>query len=422
MGLCGKEILYALVIMLGPITFGTIMVYPSPTAVAIQKEHGLTSSSLEWSFYNSVSSLFAIGGPFVTTGILKMVKGSRRKTVFIIAVVGTIFWYLNCLTKVHIWAGIVIRAVLGLVMGAYSSIGPMYLVEVAKEGYSGFFGSLNQIGIVLGMVFYDFIAPSLNYMALNYIGGAITALQAILVWFIPETGNKKDYTSNSEQEAKGAEKNKESLCQKKYIGGIAIGVVMMVVQQFCGINAILTNLAELMNASGLAIDGNYQAGIASSAQLIAVFIGGLLVDKLGRKVCWMLSNIIAAVFLLIFALNTKYNWSNVLPLVCIFLYQLGFGLGLGPIPWFLIPEYFSDAVRPIATTIVSASNWIFAFCIIFLWPVMRDGMGMFGSLIFFLCFPVFGVFFGFFFVHEPENKGEAEVPEESSSSDKPEAL
>ena len=37
-------------------------------------------------------------------------------------------------------------------------------------------------------------------------------------------------------------------------------------------NAILTNLADLMNASGFELDGNYQAAIAAIAQFIAVFI------------------------------------------------------------------------------------------------------------------------------------------------------
>ena len=140
-------IIFALVIMLGPMTFGTIMVYPSPTAKAIQEKHGLSSSSLEWSFYNSVSSLFAIAGPFVSNGLLHVYKGKRKPTVFTIAIAGTVFWLLNLLTDVNIWAGVVIRAFMGVVMGAYSSISPMYLVEIAPDGRSGFFGCLNTPGM-----------------------------------------------------------------------------------------------------------------------------------------------------------------------------------------------------------------------------------------------------------------------------------
>ncbi|OHT09614.1 major facilitator superfamily transporter [Tritrichomonas foetus] len=411
--------------MLGPITFGTIMCYPSPTGPSIREAHGLKESALQWSFYNSVSSLFAITGPFLTSFLLKVTKGSRKKTVFIIAVLGTIFWLLNLLTKVHIWAGIVIRAFLGVIMGAYSSIGPMYLVEIAPADASGFYGSLNQVGIVVGIVLYDFIGPSLTYMELDYVGAAITCLQAICIWFIAESPafEKNENDVQAKKSSQKDESEKESLWQRKYMFGLISGIIMMLLQQFSGINAILTNLADLMNESGLAIDGNYQAGIASVAQLVAVFIGGLLMDKLGRKIVWMVSCLIIVVFLLIFALNVKYDWSTVLPLVCIFLYQLGFGLGMGPIPWFIIPEYFNDAVRPLATTIVSASNWIFSFIIIFVWPAMRDGLGMFGSLLFFMCVTVGSIIFGGFAIHEPNHEEPSNDSSVSSSTgDQPDAL
>ena len=72
-------------------------------------------------------------------------------------------------------------------MRSYSSISPMYIDEISQEGTSGFFGSLNQIIIVIGMVFFDFIGPSLIYMDLNYIGAAICALQACLIWLVEES-------------------------------------------------------------------------------------------------------------------------------------------------------------------------------------------------------------------------------------------
>ena len=402
-----------MVLLLGPISFGTIMCYPSPTADKIRSAHHLKDDAIEWSFYNSVSSLFAIAGPFVTTGFLKAFHNSRKKVVFTIACIGTAFWLLNCLTKVHIWAGIVMRAFLGVVMGSYSSISPMYLVEIAPEGTSGFFGSLNQIGIVVGMVFFDFIGPSLTYNEMNYIGAAITALQAGLIWLVEESPAVEKINSRNQ----GIENvKKESLWQKKYAFGLCIGVLMMLLQQFCGINAILTNLADIMNESGLDMDGNYQAGIASCSQLIAVIVSALIIDRIGRKITWIISCSMIVVFLLLFALNTKYDWSTVLPLICIFLYQLGFGLGMGPIPWFIIPEYFNDDVRSAATMIVVASNWIFAFIIIFVWPAMKKGMGMFWSLLFFMFVSVGAIIFGLFCISEPKKHNDEEQLKKDTNS------
>lgn len=427
MGICSINLVYALVITLGPITYGTVMCYPSPTATQIQEVHGLTSSSISWSFYNAITSLFGIAGPFVVTGLLKILNGSRKITVFIIAVAGAILWLLNLLTKTNIYPGMTIRALLGIVVGAYSSISPMYLNEIAPEGSSGFFGSLQQTGVMIGFVFFDFIGPSLTYMSLNYVGSAICVIQAVLIWFIPESPAISTHQAEKDNAKDKDDAEHEPLCKGKQLCGIITGISMMIFQQFCGINAILTNLADLMNKSGLEIDGSYQAGIASIAQLIALFIGMALMDKLGRKLIWIISTGIIVVFLLIFALNDKYGWSNTLPIICIFLYQLGFGLGMGPIPWFIIAQYFDDPkTRAMATSIVSSSNWVFAFAVILLWPVMKDGMGMFGSLIFFMCVSIVAFIFGFIFIHNPTKKEAAPdddaPPSSSSSTGTPDAL
>lgn len=397
MVLCSKELLYAIVICLGPFTFGNIAIYPSPTAEEIRRIHHLKENALEWSFYNGVSSLTAIVGPFLTEFLLRIFKNSRKKTIFTLAIGGTVFWLFNLITKVSIWTGIVARALIGFVLGGYSSISPMLLVEIAPKGLSGFYGSLNQFALVLATFIINCLGPHLNYLELSIYCACFPFIQAFLIWFVPETGtNDSDTQVKSEQ--------KESLCQKKYAKGLMIGILMMVFQQFCGINAVITNLVDLMNKSGLDFDPCYQAGIVQLSQLFAVFIGAVLVDKLGRKVVWMISTLFVTVFLLIFALNTKYEWSNVLPLISIFLYEFGFGLGVGPIPWFIIPEYFDFNVRALATEIVSASNWMCSFSIIFLWPLMKDGMGMFGSFLFFMVVSFISFLFGFFVITEPKQQ------------------
>ena len=410
------EYIYAMIIFLGPMTFGCVLCYPSPTAKAIQQQHSLGSDSLLWSFYNSVSSLTAISGPFLTNFILKWQSNSRKRTMFILSLGGIVFWVLNCLTKLNIWVGIVIRAFLGVIMGAFSSIDPMYLVEIAPEGTSGFFGSLNQIGIVIGIILFDFLGPSLSYIALNFVGAGIDLLLALTIWYIPDYIKSKETSDDmvddqtiesplsSDNKSSSNNQPKESLFQCKYMPRLFTGIGMMFFQQFSGINAILTNLASIMDSAGLKIDGNYQAGIATTSMLIAVVISSLIVDKFGRKMVLGLSCIMVDIFLIIFGLNDNFNWSKVLPLICVFAYQLGFGLGMGPIPWFIIPEYFNSDVRPLATTLVSSSNWVFSFLIIFIWPSLKSGFGFFGAIIFFATITFIQLLFIIFIVRDPEQQ------------------
>lgn len=419
MKICVKQLAYALVIMIGQCLYGTIICYPSPAGNEIRAHHHLDLDSVQWSIYNSISSLFAISGPFVASVFLKLFKNSRKKTVFVLACFATIFWILNCLTKISIYLGLITRALLGVVLGSYSSIDPMYLVEIAPEGLNGFFGCLNQIGIILGLLLFDFVGPSLNYMELNYLGAALALLQVFLVGWIAESPSVEAINTKRKDEDE-FDKRKRRLFQKKYAFGIAFSIMIMLLQEFCGINSILTNLADLMDKSGFKIDGNYQGGIASCAQLIAVFVSALFIDKIGRKITWIISCSIIVVSLLFFALNTKFEWVNFLPLICIFLYQLGFGLGLGPIPWFIIPEYFNDDLRSKATTIAVAFNWLFTFITILIWPYMVTGLGMFGSLIFFLCMSAAALIFGAIFIHD--EKGHKIEDEQTDEKLKPEVM
>lgn len=399
MKICGIELLQALVIMLSPFNFGVIIIYPSPSGSQIRSHHNLSNNSFQWSFYNSVSCLFAIAGPFLTKFLLNIFHGQRRKTIFIIDLIAIVSWHLNYLTKVNIWAGIIFRAFLGIAMGAFSSIGPMYLVEISPKDATGFFGTLAQIAIVTGQVFTNLIGSSLNYLNLNFVGAGISALQAILIWFIKES---PAVTLNPEISIDVVNEKKTKFLTKENIKNLIIGILLFFFQQFAGINGILTNLSDIMSGAGLDIDPNYQAGIATLAQLIAAFISSIIIDKLGRKNVWCISSASAAVFLLIFALNEKFNWSEVLPLIMIFLYQLGFGLGLGPIAWFLVSEYFNDDSRSTATMICTIANWVFSFIIILAFPQMQSSMGLFGALMLFFVVCVGSLFFGIFLIKEPE--------------------
>ncbi|KAH0795640.1 major facilitator superfamily transporter [Histomonas meleagridis] len=337
-----KELLSALVILLGSTQLGQVVVFPSPTEKEIRAMH-----------------------------------------------------------NVHIWAGVVARFLQGLMTGGFSTICPMYLVEIAPEGYSALFGSLNQIFNVIGVLIFDFVAPSVDFMILCYIAAAIMLLQSITVWFIMES----PACENMKDEDEDDDKPKESICQKRHIKYLIIGVLLMFFQQFCGVNALLSNLATIMNDSGIDIDGNYQAGIGTSAQIITCIIGGFLMNKFGRRIIWIISEGIVVVSLLIFALNGYLGWTNILSLICIFLYMLGFGIGLGPIPWFIVPEYFPDSVRGTAASINCTANWLLVFCIVFIWPPMRNSkMGMYGSMLFYMAISIVGLIFGIFVVKEPENQ------------------
>ncbi|OHS96421.1 major facilitator superfamily transporter [Tritrichomonas foetus] len=416
MPLIAKEYLHALVIMLAPFTFGAIILYPSPTSLEICEAHGITTDSTQWALYNAVSSLFAIVGPPIVQILLKLFSNSRKKTLFTIAVFSFIGWLLNILTKFHIWVGIVMRAVIGVIMGMNAAIGPLYLVEIAPEGKSGLFGTLNQIGISVGQVFFNFVGPTVNYMILCVIGAVIPLIQCIFVLFIDESPavvirsseeplESKEQSDIDQNDLEKICENKvvnESLWRMKHMGSLAAGILTMFFQQFSGINAIVTNQAELLGNTGLSLDGSTQGGIASIAQVVGLFVMAPLVDKIGRKAMWVASSFITAVSLLIFALYDRLSLAGYVPLVTLLILQFGFGLGLGPLPWFLVPQYFSDEIpRKQASTVISSVNFVFTFITIVTWSSMKRNMTFFGALLFFTCIEILSILFGVICIKEP---------------------
>ena len=88
-------------------------------------------------------------------------------------------------------------------------------------------------------------------MQLNYIGEAICVLQASLTWLIEELPQVANINIIEKLQSNQPSKkiDYKLFCKKDNVIGIISGVLMMLFQQFCGINAILTNLADLLSKS-----------------------------------------------------------------------------------------------------------------------------------------------------------------------------
>ncbi|KAK8834033.1 glucose import [Tritrichomonas musculus] len=391
MGICSKEIIYALVLVLGSMTFGYVISYPALALLDIEAKWGIDSKSTQATFYNSITALIAILGTFVCAFLLRYF--GRRPTTSIIACFGTFSWgLLLTVRKEYFWFGIVCRGFLGLTIGAFSSIIPMYIVELAPPESSGFFGSLNQLGIAFGIVIVYLVGNWCDFRWTAVVGMCFTILLSILVWFIPESPAVTSGNNETNETPKG------NIRQMKYAKPLFVCVMLMVFQQFCGINAILTNLADLFQTAGVNIEAGIASAISSLAQVVSVFIGALLVDKLGRRMCWTLSFGLIVVSLSLYCASLKVNMGSIMPILIVFLYLLAFGLGAGAIPWFIVAEMFDSSVRHIAQSIVSASNWTLAFIVMTIFPYMREGLTDFWCFVIFDIISAISVVFGMVYI------------------------
>ena len=400
MGLCSISLLHAFVICLGSMLMGHVGAYTSPTGQKIREEHHLSDQDFKWSFYCSISFLAAAFGPFVSKFLLNIFKGKRKNTMFVIGAISVVAWLLNCLTKINIYAGWMARALLGITVGSFSSVTAMFLVEIAPKGLSGFYGSLNTIAVFFAQSIISFLGPFVDYIEYNYLSAAVSAALCISIWFIPESPLVASSPINEAPK-------KVPICRKRHSKGLFIGITIMFLQQFSGINGILANLTDIFREAGLDLNPNYQSGISLIILLFGNILGSFMIDKIGQRNQWFITTSLSFIGCFMMALNDKFKWSNILPLICIFTYNFGFGLGLGSIPWFLVFDLFDEQVREIGNTICVVSNWSFAFIIVMLFPSMKESLGMFGVMMLFAAVCFIAIIFGIFFVHNAiKNEGE----------------
>ncbi|MCX8107553.1 MAG: MFS transporter, partial [Verrucomicrobiae bacterium] len=82
-----------------------------------------------------------------------------------------------------------------------------------------------------------------------------------------------------------------------------------------------------------------------------------------------------------------------------------YAMSLAPVTWVLISEIFPNRIRGSAVSVAVSALWIACFILTFMFPILRERIGMAGT------FWVYSVicFAGFVFVHArvPETKGKS---------------
>jgi MFS family permease len=304
--------------------------------------------------------------------------------------------------KDHFYVGFISRALLGITIGGFSSLQPMYIVELAPPDVTGFFGTLPQLAVASGFPVVYLVSEWVNWKLTSVVGAVICGALALLVWLVPESPAVAQETTIT---LKAAEPE-ESVLSATYLCPLAVCICFMFFQQFSGINAILTNLTELYRNAHVDLSAGYASAITAIAQVIATLTAGFAIEKLGRRPVWVVSFVLVTLTDVLFGLA---NWPGVgekfghwAPIILIFFNLLGFGLGAGPIPWFIASEMFPSSVRAAAVSVASTSNWVIAFAVIQGFPPTRDAIGIHGAMIVFAVASLVAAVFGLFFVKDPE--------------------
>ncbi|OAY69795.1 Sugar transporter ERD6-like 5, partial [Ananas comosus] len=284
---------------------------------------------------------------------------------------------------------------------------PVYISEITPKNLRGGFATVNQLMICCGASLMYVVGTVLTWRVLAIIGLAPCLLQLLGLILIPESprwlakvgqheefeaalrrlrGKDADICEEAEEIKEFAENLRRlpqgslfELFQKKYLHSVTVGVGLMVLQQFGGVNAIGFYASEIFVSAGFS-SGNSGMLAMVAVQIPMTTLGVFLMDKAGRRPLLMVSaagTCLGCFLVGMSFLSKDQEWvkelNMLLALAGILVYTGSFSLGMGGIPWVIMSEIFPINVKGVAGSLVTLVSWLgswvvsYAFNFLMMW-------------------------------------------------------
>ncbi|KAK5132844.1 hypothetical protein LTR08_008560 [Meristemomyces frigidus] len=396
-------------------------------------------------------------------------KYSRKYSIFFATCIFTVGSLLQASAIDYVWL-VTARFIGGLAVGMMSMVIPLYISEISPPEIRGALLVLEALSIVTGVVVAFWITYATQYMASEWawrlpfllqigpglvLGVGITFLPFSPRWLaskgrdrealqnlarlrsLPVTDHRvqlewsgiraeitlheqitaekhphlQDGTRGSRlrlELAAWADCFKSDCWRRTHVG---IGI--MALQQWVGINALIYYSPTLFQTMGLDHDMSLKmSGVLNICQLIGVSTSIWSMDYFGRRplllfgsTVMFLSHLSIAVLVGQFSHDwpghRRQGWASVAMLL---VYMLAFGASWGPVPWALPSEIFPSSLRAKGVALSTCSNWLNNFIIGLLTPPLVEKTG-YGAYVFFAVFCLLSLFWTYLFV--PETKGKS---------------
>ncbi len=311
------------------------------------------------------------------------------------------------------WQLVVARLLGGLGVGMASMVSPMYIAEVAPARIRGRLVSLNQIAIISGMLVVSivnwWIASPLDSswnvaMGWRWMFASETlpaVLFLVLLLPVPESPRwlaKQKRTQEAEQllvrlngpqqaraavvEIEEALALETGALRELFRPGlrivVVIAVILAVLQQVTGINAVLYYAPTIFKGSGYEVTDTralLQTAALQAVNLLLTLVAVRLVDRAGRRPLLLVTSAAMGVSLLLlggaFHLELAPEWVFVFTLA----YIGSFAVAMGPVVWVVLAEIFPTRIRGRAMAVATVSLWIACFAVAQTVPWMFKNLG-----------------------------------------------
>lgn len=350
----------------------------------------------------------------------------------------------------HFAAFVAWRMMGGYAIGLASAISPMYVAEISPAHLRGRLVSLNQLAIVVGIL----LAQVVNWLIARPVPRGATAHDILISWNgqwgwrwmfcvtaipsvlfliaalqMPESprwlaakGRDQqalrvlerlgghayarqvldDFAATSQPRTSGSPPAKlftTGMCKV-----LALGIVLAVLQQWCGINVIFNYAQEIFAAAGYQIsDILFNIVVTGAVNLIFTFVALFTIDRFGRR------------FLLLFGVSglaIVYTMLGVFyrlhlqgkPMLALVLAAIAcYAMSLAPATWVVIAEIFPNRIRGSAMSVAVTALWTACFLLTYTFPLLNATLHASGTFWLYAAICIAGL--AYLAVNLPETKG-----------------
>jgi len=445
----GPQFAAALAASISAFILGNWLGWPSPIQPQIQDIHGTANPSSIWylrlsdddfSWIGSLILLGALVGSMMGGSVMD--RWGRKRTLLVLAVPLVLAWFLT-VVSVHVSMIFIACLVSGLCCGICSVVCPTYIGEISTPQLRGTLGFMFQLSLCFGMVFSSIMGLGLKWRLISAIMEVIPLVWFISVASVPESpvflarqGRRREALQslrqlrgpdfNIELELKQLEESLKAematvprwsdLSEPWAYKPTAAAAALMFFVGLSGVNPASFNAVAIFNAAGSTIDDNLCAVILNVTQVVVNIAATFLTERMGRRLLFLISELICCVSMT--TLGTYFYFEQIdadsvtnigwLPLTSLVLFNAGFALGVGPVPWVMAGELVPGKIKGPAVSVATFANWFSCFLVAKTFIYIQEGLTRAGTFWLFGVFCLCGALFAYFLL--PETKGKS--PEE----------
>lgn len=145
---------------------------------------------------------------------------------------------------------------------------------------------------------------------------------------------------------------------------VVIAVVLAVLQQVTGINAVLYYAPSIFRSAEVSgTRALLQTAVLQGVNLAFTLVAIRLVDRLGRKPLLLTTSAAMGVSLTLLGCAFHFNLSPYWVFLFTLAYVASFAVAMGPVVWVVLAEIFPTRIRGRAMAVATVSLWIACFAV-----------------------------------------------------------